>query len=183
MRHPHGRHGLRREAQCHAAFIRTEIYRTSEALRPHESGVAALPCHRTPRHLAKFKSIANALASWTAPVLWRFFVRSTLGIFTRDAGSVSPSPRFAESAEQNGERAGVVLVSTVAADVSPRHFKISADSRRRLPARCASHHFRFFVKAPVTSASPVRQNRSRDRASVRCLPRPVPSREKLPCRR
>jgi hypothetical protein len=25
----------------------------------------------------------------------------------RDAGSVSPSPRFAESAEQNGERAGV----------------------------------------------------------------------------
>ncbi len=25
----------------------------------------------------------------------------------RDAGSVSPSPRFAESAQQNGERAGV----------------------------------------------------------------------------
>ena len=28
-------------------------------------------------------------------------------LIRRDAGSVSPSPRFAESAQQNGERAGV----------------------------------------------------------------------------
>ncbi len=32
-------------------------------------------------------------------------------MLSRDAGGVSPSPRFAESAEQNGEGRGEVLVS------------------------------------------------------------------------
>ena len=38
---PYSGHGLRREAQRHAAFARTKISLITPALRPHESGVAA----------------------------------------------------------------------------------------------------------------------------------------------
>jgi hypothetical protein len=37
--------------------------------------------------------------------LWGVYVEGDM--IHKDAGNVSPSPRFAESAEQNGERAGV----------------------------------------------------------------------------
>jgi putative pyruvate formate lyase activating enzyme len=44
-----GNFGLRREAQRHAAFARTEISPDPKIPRPPESGVAASLCHRSPK--------------------------------------------------------------------------------------------------------------------------------------
>jgi putative pyruvate formate lyase activating enzyme len=43
------RPGLRREAQRHAAFVRTDNLPDAGTFRPPESGVAAPPCHRSPK--------------------------------------------------------------------------------------------------------------------------------------
>ena len=50
-------HGLRREAQRHAAFARTEISARSKISRPPESGVATARCHRTPKRWRVYPNI------------------------------------------------------------------------------------------------------------------------------
>jgi hypothetical protein len=47
--HCAGRHGLRREVERHAAFVRAKVLKSSRPARACESAVAATLCRRSPR--------------------------------------------------------------------------------------------------------------------------------------
>ena len=66
-------HGLRREAQRHAAFAGATRMEFHPAPRPPESGIAAPLCHRSPRHSAHAGAEVVAPASWSAAALRRWW--------------------------------------------------------------------------------------------------------------